>query len=150
MGCGVFSNIDIPANTPIIEVTGDIHTKKTMPDPNHPAWYQISPTLYIGPSGTYDDYINHSCDPNAYLRAFGKRAILYSLYLIKSGTEITFDYSTTSTESKDQWKMNCLCKSSKCRKVISGYQYLEPELKQKYESMGIIPLYITNPIFKNT
>ena len=150
MGNGVFTEVDIPAKKPIIQITGEIHTKKTMPEPNHPAWYQISPTLFIGPSGTYDDYVNHSCDPNSYLHIVGKRAVLYSLFLIKAGTEITFDYSTTSTESLDERNMMCCCGSPKCRKIISGYQYLDPLLKKQYESRGMIPMYLTNPMFKGT
>lgn len=150
MGNGLFTDIDIPANKPIIQVNGEIHTKKTMPDPNHPAWCQISPTLFIGPSGSYDDYVNHSCEPNSYLCIVGKRAILYSLFLIRAGSEITFDYSTTSTQSLDEWNMACFCGTQKCRNIISGYQYLEPDLKKIYESRGMIPMYLTNPMFKGT
>lgn len=148
MGNGVFADIDIPAQQPIIEVTGDIHTKETMPDPDHPAWYQISNKLFIGPSGGKDDFVNHSCDPNCYLYIVGKRAILYSLYSIREGVELTFDYSTTSNESMDEWCMKCLCGSPKCRKVISGYQYLNPDLKAEYESKGMVPMYLTNPMFR--
>ena len=147
-GLGLFTEIDIPVSKPIIEVTGDIHTKETMPDPNHPAWLQISSKLFIGPSGGKDDYINHSCDPNCYVSVVGRRAILFSLYHIREGSELTFDYSTTSTESLDDWKMVCFCGSSKCRNIISGYQYLSPEIKQKYEKLGVIPMYINNPIFR--
>lgn len=147
-GNGVFTDIDIPAESPIMEMTGNVYTKETMPEPNHPALLQVSNKYFIGPSGTIDDYVNHSCDPNCYLHIVGKRAILYSLYFIREGSELTFDYSTTSTETMEEWSMECFCKSFKCRKIISGYQYLPESLKKEYENKGMIPMYICNPYFK--
>ena len=146
---GIFTKIFIPKNKSIIEVSGEIHTEKTMPDPNHPAWIQITNKLFIGPSGGKDDYIRHNCNPNSYLHVVGKRAIVYSLYDILPNSEITFDYSTTSTDTLDTWKINCNCGSYNCRKIISGYQYLDENLKKEYENKGIVPLFITNGIFKN-
>ena len=147
-GKGVFTGIDIPAQSPIIEVTGDIHTQQTMPNPQNSAWIQVTNKYFIGPSGSFDDQIRHSCDPNSYLQVVGSRAILYSLYLIKADNEITFDYSTTSTDTLDTWKLNCKCLSFKCRKVISGIQYLSEELKEEYKKKGMLPLFLTDKRFK--
>ena len=147
-GEGLFTEIDIPANRPIIEKTGEVRNKENLEDINHPAWLQVSNYLFIGPSGGKDDYINHSCDPNCYFYVVGKRAILYSLYDIREGSELTFDYSTTSTKLLDEWQMECKCKSSKCRKMISGYQSLPKELKKEYEDKGIVAAFIINPLYK--
>lgn len=147
IGSGVFSTIKIPADVPILEVTGDLHTEESLPDPNHPAILQIGPNLFFGPSGDVDDYINHSCNPNCMLHIIGNRAILYSLYVIPADTELTFDYSTTSTDSLDKWSMNCLCGSSNCRKVISGFHLLSDNIKQDLKAKGMVPMFITNPIF---
>ena len=78
----------------------------------------------------------------------GNRAILYSLYVIPAGAELTFDYSTTSTDTLETWKMTCACGSHKCRKAISGYQYLDPTLQEEYKKKGMIPLFITTPMFQ--
>jgi hypothetical protein len=67
--------------------------------------------------------------------------------MIPSNTEITFDYSTCSTDSLDTWKMNCNCGSYHCRKTISGYQYLSNKLQQEYKDKGILPIFITKPGF---
>lgn len=147
-GKGVFTEIDIPANSPVIEITGDIHTQESMPNPNNSAWLQVSNKYYIGPSGSFDDQIRHSCDPNCYVQAVGKRAVLYSLYLIKAGNEINFDYSTTSTDTLNTWQLHCKCNSYKCRKVISGFQYLSEEIKKEYTKKGILPLFLTDKRFK--
>lgn len=147
-GKGVFTQVDIPPGVPIIEVTGDVHTEQSMPNPQNSAWLQVTNKFFIGPSGAVDDQIRHSCDPNCYIHAVGKRAILYSIYLIKAGSEITFDYSTTSTDTLDKWKLDCKCLSYKCRKVISGFQYLSEEVKEEYRKKGILPLFLTDKRFK--
>lgn len=146
-GNGVFTTIKIPAKVPVIEVTGDVYAEKNLPDPNHPALLQVGHDSFIGPSGDVDDYINHSCDPNCRVHIVGNRAILYSLYDIPAGHEITFDYSTSSTDTLDKWKMDCQCGKFNCRKVISGLQYLDPQLLEEYKKKGMIPLFLANPRF---
>jgi hypothetical protein len=145
-GSGVFTSVRIPAKSPVIEVTGDLFTSATA-DHNHPALLQIGSDTYLGPSGDVDDYVNHSCNPNCFLHVVGNRAILFSLYDIPIGSEITFDYSTTSTDSLEQWKMECQCGDFNCRKIISGFHYLPPTLVEEYKKNGIIPLFMKDPIF---
>ena len=144
-GKGLFSTVSIPANKMILEVTGPVLLDREVPDMNHPALLQVGPNTYIGASGDVDDYINHSCDPNCKMHVVGNRAFLYSLYVIPAGAELTFDYSTTSTEALDSWQMKCTCGSNKCREVISGSQYLSPELIENYTEKGMLPLYILEP-----
>lgn len=141
---GVFTTVDIPARTPIIEYTGDFFNSDNIPGPDV---LQIAHNLYIGPSGNADYVINHSCNPNCFLHIIGKRAILMSLYQIKHGSELNFDYSTTSTDTLDEWKMDCNCGSFNCRKVISGFQYLDTKQQEEYKKNGMIPLFITHKIF---
>lgn len=145
-GKGMFTKTQIPADTPIKEFTGKVFTADELPHDSS-IFLQISPNLYIGPIGTVKgvDYINHSCNPNCYIHVVGSRAILYSMYVIQSGSELTFDYSTTSTDTLDSWKMDCRCGYNKCRKVISGFQYLPQDIKDKYNQRGIIPLFISHP-----
>lgn len=144
---GVFTTVDIPAGVPICEMTGNIQNESELADPNHPAILQIGEDIFLSPSGEIDDKFNHSCNPNSTLHVVGKRAFLYSLYLIKKGSEITFDYSTSSTDTYESWKMNCKCGYIKCRKVISGYQYLNDSIKEEYTRKGMIPLFISDPRF---
>jgi len=146
-GMGTFTNINIPENTPILEIKGDIFTAENLKDKDPGSYLQVSNKFFIGPSGSNYDFINHSCDPNCYLYIVGKRAILYSLYMIKEGTELTFDYSTSSTDDLETWKMNCSCNSYKCRKIISGFKYLDPSLKEEYIQKGLVSMFITNPTY---
>lgn len=145
-GLGVFTKVEIPANIPIMEITGDIYTEDKLPDPNHPALLQVGPNIFIGPSGSVDDYINHSCDPNCLLHIIGNRAIIYSMYIIPKNNQLTFDYSTSSTDTLDKWKMECICGSYKCRQIISGYHYLNDNLKEEYKSKNMVPLFLLEPL----
>lgn len=144
-GKGTFTTAVIPANTPILEMTGPILLDNQIDTSDMSSYLQVGPNTYLGLSGEVDDYINHGCDPNCMLQVVGNRAILFSLYVIPKNAELTFDYSTTSTDSTDEWVMDCRCGSNKCRKVISGHYYLEAELKEKYKSKGMLPLYILEP-----
>lgn len=145
-GNGVITTVQIPSGVPIVELGGDIFTSQTMPDPS--VAIQIGTDLFLGASGGTDDFLNHSCVPNCSLQVLGKRAILYSLYVIAEGSELTFDYSTTSTDTLDTWKMDCNCGEYACRKVISGLQYLSSEQIKEYTDKRMLPLYLTNPVFK--
>lgn len=142
----VVSTVDIPAKVPIIEMTGDIVDNIGNLDPDF--CLQISNKYFIGPSGGIDDQINHSCDPNCYLHIVGKRAILYSLYYIRAGVQLTFDYSLSSTDNPDEWALYCKCGSFNCRKVISGYQHLDDKTKEHYKQLGIVPIFLTEKAFQ--
>jgi len=146
-GDGVFTTIEIPAGTPIDEPHGNICTLQELLDPKDSSVLQIGPNDYLNISGNLR-FLNHSCDPNCYFHIVGNRAILHSLYVIPAGTELTFDYSTSATDTHEMWKMDCTCGSNKCRKIISGYQYLDPPLQEEYKKKGMIPLFITFPVFQ--
>lgn len=140
-GKGVITLADVPINTVIFEFKGSFFTKETLVHES-PYFLQIGANKFLGPSGDYDDYINHSCNPNCGLRIVGSRAFLVSLHHISVSTEITFDYSTSSNDTLDEWKMECKCGAFKCRKNISGYQYLDKALKENYEKLGVVPSYL--------
>lgn len=144
-GKGTFTTVEIPAGKPIMEIHGPVILDREIIVDDYSMYLQVGPNTFIGMSGDVDDFFNHNCDPNCYVHVVGNRAILYSLYVIPAGAELTFDYSTTSTDTHDTWKMECKCGSFKCRKVISGFQYLDPSLQETYKKKNIVPLYITQP-----
>lgn len=144
-GRGTFTEVEIPAGQPIMEIHGPVVLDREITIQDYSMYLQVGPNTYIGMSGDVDDFFNHSCDPNCYVHVVGNRAILYSMYVIPEGAELTFDYSTSSTDTYDTWKMDCKCGSFKCRKTISGFQYLSDELKEAYKKKGIVPLFIEQP-----
>lgn len=145
IGLGVFTNVKIPANTPIMEFKANLITSQELKDPENSI--QIGNNLYIGPSGGISDHLNHSCNPNCILHIIANRAFLYSLYVIMPDSEITFDYSTSSTDTLEQWKMSCLCDQPNCRKIISGLAYVDDKTKAEYKTKGMIPMFMYDPIF---
>ena len=76
--------------------------------------------------GIPERYVNHSCDPNTYVK--NKKDM--ALKDIKKGEEITSDYSISGI---DDWKMDCLCGSKNCRKIVYGDFFKLPiEMQRKY------------------
>lgn len=140
---GVFSKVLIPANIFILEFQGDIFDSKRLVDNNisEDNCLQIDVDKFLGPAGSLDDYLNHSCACNCAVRIIGNRAFLYTLYQILPDHQITFDYSTTVPGSKIMIS-NCKCGVYACRKIIGGYNTLPNDIKNQYEQMGIVPAYV--------
>jgi SET domain-containing protein len=66
-----------------------------------------------GGNGTH--YINHSCEPNAFMKILYGHILFIALRDIKPGEEITIDYE--STLHSDEKK--CSCGASSCRGTIN-------------------------------
>lgn len=137
-GRGVFAGEAIVAGGHIIRFTGPL-LRYAQTTPQTYA-LQIGPDLYIGASGGADDFINHSCEPNAGFHIDGTEADLMAIRDIAQGEEIFFDYSTTLDE--DDFEMVCQCGRPTCRKIIRDGKYLPEEVWERYVKLGIIPEYV--------
>lgn len=56
-------------------------------------------------------YVNHSCEPNTYMRLYKGHVEFYALRRIEPGEELTCDYGETHHEGK----LPCRCGSDRCR-----------------------------------
>jgi SET domain-containing protein len=56
-------------------------------------------------------YVNHSCEPNAFMRLYRGRVEFYALRRIEAGEEVTCDYGLTHHDGK----LACRCGSARCR-----------------------------------
>jgi SET domain-containing protein len=56
-------------------------------------------------------YINHSCEPNTYMRRTATRAEFYALRDIRAGEELTVDYE----DSHHEGRLRCRCGAARCR-----------------------------------
>lgn len=149
LGKSVFANNNFKKGEEIIEFTGKSFTRKQLPAPynmDNDYYVQVGKNKYLGPSGSFDDFINHSCNPNSGLIFKNNKIILTAIKNIKKGNEIMWDYSTTIDE--DDWKMSCLCGSKLCRKKIRDFKYLPKKIKKKYIGLGIVPDFILKEITK--
>ena len=59
-------------------------------------------------------FINHSCDPNTFIRCTPQRAEFYARRAIARGEELTADYG----ESHHNGKLPCRCGAARCRGFI--------------------------------
>ena len=142
-GTGVFAAYDISAGEEILTFSGPLVRTKDLPTPYGPRndyFLQIGEDLFLGPSGDVDDYVNHSCAPNAGVVVAGNSILLIATCHIRAGGEIFFDYSSTMDNSS--WQMECACGSSLCRGMIGDFLDLSTELQEKYVRLGIVPEYI--------
>lgn len=66
-----------------------------------------------GGNGTH--YINHSCEPNAYMKILYKHILFIALRDIAPGEEITIDYESTLHDDEKR----CTCGAPSCRGTIN-------------------------------
>jgi SET domain-containing protein len=66
-----------------------------------------------GGNGTH--YINHSCEPNSFMKILYGHIQFYALRNIRPGEEITIDYESTLHSDKKR----CFCGAKSCRGTIN-------------------------------
>lgn len=145
-GKGIFSLHNINANHIIFKFKGTPILKSDIKDFTGKiasCYLQIGKELYLDVEGDASYFVNHSCNPNSVVKVQTNQAFLMSIRPIIAGEEITFDYSTTSTESPDTWSMNCNCSKFDCRKLITGFDSLTPERREYYIKNGMVPKYVS-------
>jgi hypothetical protein len=119
-GKGVYALQSIPARRKIGELGGTVVPLKSVQEilktTKRIALVELGRGLALNGmiNGNELRYINHSCDPNAYMRVIDKRVEFYALRTIKKNEEITCNYGETHHDGK----LKCLCKSPKCKGFI--------------------------------
>jgi hypothetical protein len=103
--------------------------------------FRFGPETYLDPGDGAGAYLNHSCEPNAYVRKSNNRLFLVAIESIRSEDQIVIDYSTTLGDD-DIWTMRCNCGSIRCRRVIRRFGSLPSGLKEWYAERGVVPGYI--------
>lgn len=83
-----------------------------------------------------DNFLNHSCSPNSFVRKSGGKFYLVALKGIQKGEEITFDYDTTDYDNKEL-SFECKCSAENCRKKIMGFRYLSRRQKKLLEKHAL-------------
>ncbi len=145
---------DIEERSKIMSFSGPILKGEELPNPYSSVedhYVQIGENLYMGPSGKEDDFINHSCNPNAALIIDKNNIYLKAIKKISKREEITWDYSTvideyTRADQLKVWTMECYCGNTNCRKVIGGFRSLPEDIKEEYKKNNLFPAYILKKI----
>ena len=95
---------------------------------------QIAEDQHIILHPEFLQYINHSCNPNAFFNTTTKE--LVALQTIEPGTEFTFFYPST------EWFMaepfHCLCGEANCIGIIKGAKELSDDVLSNYRLTDFI------------
>ncbi|MEJ7712243.1 MAG: SET domain-containing protein [Pyrinomonadaceae bacterium] len=123
-GKGCFANIFFRKRSKIAEYTGElISRRETARRVKAARKLRICAINYYwnidgscGGNGTH--YVNHSCQPNSFMRVVHGHLIFFALRDIHPGEEITLDYVRTDHADTKA----CTCKEPNCRGTINRLQ----------------------------
>jgi SET domain-containing protein len=119
-GTGLYTDCAIGARKKIGELTGELisvrEANKRAKQAKRIAIVQLSDKEAIdgGVNGGPFQFVNHSCEPNVFIRIAYGRVEFYTMRKIKVGEELTCDYGYSYHEGQ----LPCRCGSPKCRKFI--------------------------------
>ena len=117
---GVFAEGSIPARKKVIQYTGErissrevarrlaksVRPKRILIAGLNRHW-----RIDAVSGGSGAEYINHSCEPNLFVRKTAGRIFFFSRRAIREGEELTVDYRL----HRDAPRTACQCGSPKCR-----------------------------------
>lgn len=115
-GLGAFAITKIPPRVKIGELAGNIISVKEARAKaaikKRIAIVEFDNKLALDASETDGaiKYINHSCNPNSYIRVAFNKVEFYSLRVIKKGEELSANYGETHHDGK----LKCNCGAKNC------------------------------------
>lgn len=124
-GKGVFAKSAIAAGETIITFSGPLLKRAEVREGDY--HLQIGEDLYLGASGGADDYVNHSCMPNA---GFNNGLVLVARCDLSPEEEITWDYSSAIDE-EDFPGFRCCCGSTACRGIVRSFRHLDSAIQEQ-------------------
>lgn len=119
-GKGAFAIQTIPARRKIGDLGGVIITmreaSKLIRNKKVINLVELDDDLALNASANPNDirFINHSCNPNTYMRVLKDRVEFYALRTIRKGEELSCDYGETHHEGT----LPCGCGAVNCRGFI--------------------------------
>jgi len=131
-GWGSFALEPIPAGETVAAFGGWIMSTSDLESLNHDRQgrsIQVDSNLYLvsGETPEPGDMLNHSCEPNCGLLG---QTLVVAMRDIASGEELTFDYAMCDASDYDEFR--CLCGEPTCREIVTGSDWRDPLLQNKY------------------
>lgn len=116
-GLGAFAVVPVPARRKIGEFEGErisrVEARKRASRRHRIAIIELDSNAAIDGSrhGNKTRFVNHSCNPNTYIRIHRGRVEFYALRDVAKGEELTCHYGETHHEGRRP----CTCKSTNCQ-----------------------------------
>lgn len=104
---------------------------------------QIDDNRHIEGTNDSNAFLNHSCDPSAYVD--WNNLCLKAKRALRAGEEITCDYNTTDYEIHSVFQ--CSCGSPKCRGIIRGFKHLSATEQGELEQW--LPPFLKRKLRRN-
>jgi len=128
-GTGVFAEEDIKKGEIILSmddsnVVADVNSLTTYQQDYECDWLADSKVILMQAP---EKHINHSCDPNTYVKTIDGIRKVVAMRDIKQGEELTYDYAINGYYDCDT---PCRCKSNICRGTISPNFFKLPRNRQ--------------------
>ena len=131
-GLGVFAVKPFQTGDTILaiddsRIVDEAHPLAAGEDPRHCDYLAAGRTVLMQPP---ERHINHSCDPNTFVRTVDGRRLVIARRAIDAGEEITYDYCINSG-GNTVW--HCRCAAARCRRLIhSDFFRLPVSLQREY------------------
>lgn len=108
-------------------IVDDAHPLRGDENPRHCDYLQSGKVVLMQPP---ERYINHSCDPNTYVKTVKGERLVIARRNIAHDEEITYDYSVNGG-GDTLW--TCSCGAKRCRHTVhSDFFHLPLELQKEY------------------
>jgi hypothetical protein len=133
-GVGVCAAVDIPKGAPILRIDDSRVVSDDAPLRELDGEYEYHCDYLAGGKVVLmhspERHINHSCDPNSFVRTINGVRYVFALRAIAADEEITYDYCINGY-GDTLWE--CRCGSARCRKLIhSDFFHLPHPLQIEY------------------
>ena len=112
--------------------------------------YDLEHMMQVGydqfrlPTGSIEDFFNHSCDPNIGIRLKANGQIILALRDIAPHEELTYDFSTYQNNPHE--RMRCLCGAPNCRGMIGNFSSLPLALQRRYRALGVVGDFVVSDV----
>jgi uncharacterized protein len=130
-GFGIFAAVNFSLGETVLAIDDsrivDEEHPITAEEEHHCDYLEAGKTILMQPP---ERHINHSCDPNVFVRTRDGTRHVLALRGIRAGEEITYDYCVNGYGDV-VW--SCNCGTSRCRRTIhSDFFHLPLELQREY------------------
>jgi hypothetical protein len=145
-GKGLFAKKDLPPGTIVCAATGrEMNFQQTVElseKESHALQIDLDRYLYCDRPFLFS---NHSCNPNC---GIDRNRNLFTLRFVHADEELFWDYSTSMLER--HWTMKCACGAVLCRKTITDFDLLPPDLQRRYLQLDIVFPFILRHLKRET